>query len=117
MVRFYKILKKTIVIIAIIFEIAPASPASTTATKGDYWKDHITQKRDKRPQSFLPLKWINSGERPSRSQVIKRRIKLITSHTKRKPPPIKLHTATINKIKIKELNPTPRNTPNRREEP
>ena len=105
MVQFYKILKKTIVIIAIIFEIAPTSPASTTATKGDYWKDHITQKRDKQPQSILPLKWINAGERPSRSQVIKRQIKLITLHTKRKPPPIELHTATINKRKNKRTKP------------
>ncbi len=71
MVQFYKILKKTIVIIAIIIKIPPASPASTAATKGDYWKDHITQKRDKQPQSILPLKWINAGERPSRLQVIK----------------------------------------------
>jgi hypothetical protein len=101
MVRFYKILKKTIVIIAIIIKIAPASPTSTAATKGDYWKDRVTQKRDKQPQSILPLKWINAGERPSRLQVIKQRIKLITSHTKRKPPPIKLHTATINKRKNK----------------
>ncbi len=64
MVQFYKYLKKTIVIIAIIIKIAPASPASTTVTKGDYCKDHVTQKCDKRPQSILPLKWINAGERP-----------------------------------------------------
>jgi hypothetical protein len=40
-------LKENIMIIAIIIEIAPSSPASTAATKGDYWKDHVTQKHDK----------------------------------------------------------------------
>jgi hypothetical protein len=71
MVQFYKLLKKTIMIIVIIIETTPTSPASTAATKGDYWKDHVTQQYDNRPQPILPPKWANAGERPSRLQVIK----------------------------------------------
>jgi hypothetical protein len=38
-------------------------------------------------------------------QVIKRQIELITLHTKRKPPPIELDTASITKIKKKRTKP------------
>jgi hypothetical protein len=105
MVRFYKILKTTIAIIAITTETTPASPTPTAATKEDYWKYHVTLKRDKRLQSNQPLKWKFARERPSRLQVIKQRIELITLHTKRKPPPIELNTATITKTKKKRTKP------------
>jgi hypothetical protein len=47
MVQFYKLLKKTITIIAIINKTKPASPTPATTTKGVFWKDHTTPKFDK----------------------------------------------------------------------
>ncbi len=105
MVRFYKILKTTIAIIVITTKTAPASPTPAAATNEDYWKDHVTLKCDKWPQSNQPLKWKYAKERPSRLQVIQQWIELITSHTKRKPPPVKLNTAPITKTKKKRTKP------------
>ncbi len=68
MVQFYEILKKTI---AIINKTTPASPTPAAATKGDYWKDHITLKGNKQLQSNKPLKWKSTREKPSRLQIIK----------------------------------------------
>jgi hypothetical protein len=44
MVWFYKILKKTIAIVAIIVTTAPTPPTPVTAAKGDELKHHITPK-------------------------------------------------------------------------
>ncbi len=89
----------------IIIATAPASPAPAATTKRDYWKDHITLKRSKQPQSNQPKKWKHASGTPSRLQVIKQRIELIALHTKRKPPPIKLNTTTITKTKKKGTKP------------
>jgi hypothetical protein len=89
----------------IIVKTAPASPTPATATKGDFRKDHITPKCDKQLQSNQPLKWKSTREKPSRSQVIKRQIELITLHTKTKPPPIQRDISTITKVKKKRTKP------------
>jgi hypothetical protein len=101
----------------IIIETAPASATPTATTKGDYWKDHITLKGDKQPQSNQSPKWKHARETPSRSQVIRCRIKQ-SHHTPRGNHPQSNKTQPPSpRQKRKDPNPTPRNTPNRRGEP